>query len=85
MTVPNIFPFEEIPLLNPYQKVKKILQVQFRHHILPIKLVLLCCDKKYPVKLQPDIGYFVKPISLDLKTFKNKEVELSGVYEYTRR
>lgn len=83
--MPKIIPFEEISMLNPYEKVKKILQVQFHHHLLPTKLVLLCCEKKYMVKLQPDIGYFIKPISLDLKTFKDKEVDLSGVHEYTRR
>lgn len=82
---PKMLPLEEITLLHPGQKVKKILQVWFTHHLLPVKLTVLCNGQKYPVKLQPDIGYFLKPLSLDFNTFLEKEAELRGMFEYNRR
>ncbi|KAF3776616.1 AP3-complex subunit beta-A [Nymphaea thermarum] len=43
------------------------------------------CGKKHPAKLRPDVGYFIKPLILDLKTFVDKESQLPGMFEYTRR
>ncbi|XP_059666279.1 AP3-complex subunit beta-A [Cornus florida] len=83
--VPNLVPMEEITSLEAGQTIKRILQVRFHHHLLPLKLVLRCNDKKHPVKLRPDIGYFVKPLPMDMEVFVNKESQLPGMFEYTRR
>ena len=76
---------EEIASLEPGQTVKKIVYVCFHHHLLPLKLALYCNGKKLSVKLRPDIGYFVKPLPMDVEAFTNKESRLPGMFEYTRR
>ncbi|CAI9092387.1 OLC1v1027609C1 [Oldenlandia corymbosa var. corymbosa] len=81
----SLVPMEDISSLEPGQTTTKIIQVQFHHHLLPLKLVLWCNDKAYPVKLRPDIGYFVKPLALDVQAFSSKEAQLPGMFEYTRR
>uniref|UniRef100_A0A5B6ZNG9 AP-3 complex subunit beta n=1 Tax=Davidia involucrata TaxID=16924 RepID=A0A5B6ZNG9_DAVIN len=83
--VPTLVPMEEINSLEAGQTTKRILQVRFHHHLLPLKLVLWCDGKKHPVKLRPDIGYFVKPILMDIEMFTNKESQLPGMFEYIRR
>eukprot|EP00268_Persea_americana_P062344 TRINITY_DN7988_c0_g2_i1.p1 TRINITY_DN7988_c0_g2~~TRINITY_DN7988_c0_g2_i1.p1 ORF type:complete len:644 (+),score=120.06 TRINITY_DN7988_c0_g2_i1:1696-3627(+) len=83
--VPTLIPVEEIASLEPGQTAKQILQVRFHHHLLPLKLAVFCHGKKYPVKLRPDIGYFIKPLSLVLDVFMDKELQLRGMFEYTRR
>ncbi|WOH12388.1 hypothetical protein DCAR_0831891 [Daucus carota subsp. sativus] len=80
-----IVPVEEIPCLEPGQSSKKIMEVHFHHHLLPIKLVLRCSGLKLPVKLWPDIGYFVKPLPMDDEEFFRKESQLRGMFEYNRR
>lgn len=76
---------EEIGSLNPGQTVDTILQVRFEHHLLPLKLVLWCNGRKQAVKLRPDIGYFVKPLPMDIEAFFKKESELPGMFEYIKR
>ncbi|KAI3517364.1 hypothetical protein L1887_16578 [Cichorium endivia] len=76
---------EEISTLEPGQTITSVIHVRFNHHLLPLKLVLLCNDKKHPVKLRPDIGYFVKPLPMDINVFSHKESQLPGMFEYTRR
>lgn len=83
--MPTLVPMEEISLLEPGETAKRVLQVHFHHHLLPLKLLLWCNGKKHPVKLRPDIGYFIKPLSMDVEAFLNKESELPGMFEYTRR
>ncbi|XVE69200.1 hypothetical protein DITRI_Ditri09bG0132500 [Diplodiscus trichospermus] len=82
--VPTLVPMEEIASLEPGQTAKRILQVRFHHHLLPLKLALFCDGKKLPVKLRPDIGYFVKPLPMDVEVFLDKESHLPGMFEYTR-
>jgi AP-3 complex subunit beta len=82
---PALVSMEEIPSLEPGQKAKRTLLVRFHHHILPLKLALFCNDKKFPVKLRPDIGYFVKPLPINIEAFKDKESHLPGMFEYVRR
>ncbi|XP_042485075.1 AP3-complex subunit beta-A [Macadamia integrifolia] len=82
--VPTVIPMEEITCLQPGQMEKKILQVRFHHHLLPLKLVIWCSGKKHPVKLRPDIGYFVKPLPMDIEAFICEESKLRGMFEYTR-
>ncbi|KAL6969374.1 hypothetical protein U1Q18_029087 [Sarracenia purpurea var. burkii] len=82
--VPTLVPMEDINSLDAGQTTKRILHVRFHHHLLPLKLVLWCNDKKHPVKLRPDIGYFVKPLPMNIELFMSKESQLSGMFEYTR-
>ncbi|GAB4831805.1 hypothetical protein Ancab_005820 [Ancistrocladus abbreviatus] len=83
--VPTLVPMEEIDVLERGQMTKRVIEVHFHHHLLPIKLVLWCNGKKYPVKLRPDIGYFVKPLLMDIEAFRNKQAQLPGMFEYVRR
>ncbi|KAL0413991.1 UNVERIFIED_CONTAM: AP3-complex subunit beta-A [Sesamum radiatum] len=76
---------EEISSLAPGQTTNKILHVRFEHHLLPLKLVLWCNGRKLPVKLRPDIGYFIKPLPMDIEAFSKKESQLPGMFEYIRR
>ncbi|KAJ0101891.1 hypothetical protein Patl1_06408 [Pistacia atlantica] len=82
--VPTLVPMEKITSLEPGQIANRILQVRFHHHLLPLKLTLSCNGKKLPVKLWPDIGYFIKPLPMDMETFIDKESRLPGMFEYTR-
>ncbi|KAM0043201.1 putative clathrin/coatomer adaptor, adaptin-like, armadillo-like helical, AP complex subunit beta [Helianthus debilis subsp. tardiflorus] len=82
---PAFVPMEEITVLEPGQPVKRVIHVHFPHHLLPLNLILWCSDKKHPVKLRPDIGYFIKPLMMDLDVFSQKESQLPGMFEYTRR
>ena len=83
--VPVLVPMEEITSLGPGQTTKRMLHVHFHHHLLPLKLVLYCNSKKLPVKLRPDIGYFVKPLPMNIEAFTDKESRLPGMFEYMRR
>jgi AP-3 complex subunit beta len=76
---------EEITYLEPGQTAKRIIQVHFHHHLLPLKLALFCNGNNLPVKLRPDIGYFVKPLPMDIEAFTDKESRLPGMFEYVRR
>ncbi|XP_050210793.1 AP3-complex subunit beta-A isoform X1 [Mercurialis annua] len=82
--VPILVSMEEITSLEPGQTIKRILHVRFHHHLLPFKLVLYCNDKKVPVKLRPDIGYFVKPCPMNIEAFTDTESRLPGMFEYIR-
>lgn len=82
--LPNLVSMEEIPSLEPGQTEKRTLQVHFHHHLLPRKLALFCNGKKFPVKLRPDIGYFVKPLPISIEDFRDKESHLRGMFEYVR-
>ncbi|XP_006646740.2 AP3-complex subunit beta-A [Oryza brachyantha] len=84
-SVPTIVLDKEIQLLAPQQAAKMILQVHFHHHLLPLKLYVLCNGKRHPAKLHPDIAYFVRPLPMDLNAFLCKENQLRGMYEYARR
>ncbi|KAK2999987.1 hypothetical protein RJ639_024452 [Escallonia herrerae] len=83
--VPTLVPMEEVTNLKSGQSTKRILHVRFDHHLLPLKLVLWCNGKKHPLKLRPDIGYFVRPLPMDIAQFSYKESQLRGMFEYTRR
>ncbi|KAL4376868.1 hypothetical protein GQ457_02G022820 [Hibiscus cannabinus] len=83
--VPTLVPMEKISSLEPGQTTRMILQVHFHHHLLPLKLALFHDGEKLPVKLWPDIGYFVKPLPMDVQAFADKESRLPGMFEYTRR
>ncbi|MBA0624505.1 hypothetical protein Godav_009854 [Gossypium davidsonii] len=83
--VPTLVPMESIVSLEPGQTTRRILQVRFHHHLLPLKLALYCDGKKLPIKLRPDIGYFVKPLPMDVEVFIDKESRLPGMFEYARR
>ncbi|XP_011091514.1 AP3-complex subunit beta-A isoform X2 [Sesamum indicum] len=76
---------EEISSLAPGQTTNRILHIRFEHHLLPLKLVLWCDGRKQPVKLRPDIGYFIKPLPMDIEAFSKKESQLPGMFEYIRR
>uniref|UniRef100_A0ACD5XIZ8 Uncharacterized protein n=1 Tax=Avena sativa TaxID=4498 RepID=A0ACD5XIZ8_AVESA len=84
-SIPTLVPMEEIRSLAPQQTVKMVLQVHFHHHLLPMKLSVLCNGKKHPAKLHPDIAYFVRPLPMDLNAFLCKENQLRGMFEYARR
>ncbi|KAD2805121.1 hypothetical protein E3N88_38498 [Mikania micrantha] len=81
---PDFVPMEEITMLEPGQTITRVIHVHFHHHLLPLKLALWCNDKKHPVKLRPDIGYFIKPLKMNLEAFLQKESQLPGMFEYTR-
>jgi AP-3 complex subunit beta len=83
--IPTLISMEEITNLDPGEITKRTLQVQFRHHLVPLKLVLWCSRKKYPVRMRPDIGYFLKPLQMNIQEFSAKESQLPGMFEYTRR
>lgn len=81
----TIIPIEEIVALDPGQTMKRILQVQFHHHLLPLKVAVFCNGRRHMVKLWPDIGYFVRPFSMNGNAFVEKESELKGMFECTKR
>lgn len=81
---PVLVSMEAISSLEPSQKAKRTLLVRFHHHLLPLKLALFCNDNKFPVKLRPDIGYFVKPLPINIEAFIEKESHLPGMFEYVR-
>ncbi|KAK8466922.1 hypothetical protein PHAVU_008G232400 [Phaseolus vulgaris] len=81
---PALVSMEEIPSLEPGQTANRMLLVRFHHHLLPLKLALFCNDKKFTVKLKPDIGYFVKPLAIGIEDFRDKESHLPGMFEYVR-
>lgn len=83
--VPAILPVEELASLDPGQRVKKVIQVHFHHHLLPLKLSVFCNGKNFLTKLWPDIGYFMRPLLMDMKVFNAKEHELPGMFEYSKR
>ncbi|KAK5835473.1 hypothetical protein PVK06_011162 [Gossypium arboreum] len=82
--VPTLVPMEEIASLEPGQTTRRIIQVYFHHHLLPLKLALFYDGEKLPVKLRPNIGYFVKPLLMDVEAFTDKESRLPGMFEYSR-
>nr|XP_029150227.1 AP3-complex subunit beta-A isoform X2 [Arachis hypogaea] len=81
---PAMVSMEDIPSLEPGQTENRTLLVRFHHHLLPLKLALFCNDTKFPVKLKPDIGYFVKPLPISIEAFRDKESHLPGMFEYIR-
>ncbi|TYG73116.1 hypothetical protein ES288_D04G074600v1 [Gossypium darwinii] len=82
--VPTVVPMEEIASLEPGQTTRRIIQVYFHHHLLPLKLALFYDGEKLPVKLRPNIGYFLKPLQMDVEAFTDKESRLPGMFEYSR-
>ncbi|KAJ1386814.1 AP3-complex subunit beta-A [Sesbania bispinosa] len=76
---------EDIPSLEPGQTAKRTLLAHFHHHLLPLKLALFCNARKFPVKFRPDIGYFVKPLSIGIEAFRVKESRLLGMFDHVRR
>lgn len=81
----NLASVEEITSLESGQTMTRVIQVRFHHHLLPLKLTLYCNGKRHPVKLRPDIGYFVRALPLDVDAFTIKESHLRGMFECTRR
>ncbi|XP_024029469.1 AP3-complex subunit beta-A isoform X1 [Morus notabilis] len=82
--LPTLVSEEEITSLEPDQTTTKIFQVRLHHHLLPLKLILHCNGKRHPVKLWPEIGYFIKAVPLDLDAFTSNESHLKGMFECTR-
>ncbi|KAA3464268.1 AP3-complex subunit beta-A [Gossypium australe] len=82
--VPTLVPMEEIASLEPGQTTRRIIQVYFHHHLLPLKLALFYDGEKLPVELRPNIGYFVKPLQMGVEAFTDKESRLPGMFEYSR-
>ncbi|KAM6580684.1 hypothetical protein CsatA_004458 [Cannabis sativa] len=82
--VPTLASMEEITSLEPDQIMQRIIHVHFHHHLLPLKLALYCNGIRHPVKLWPDIGYFIKAVPMDVDAFINEESHLKGMFEYTR-
>ncbi|CAL1387348.1 unnamed protein product [Linum trigynum] len=82
--VPALVPMQEITSLEPGQATAETIHVRFHHHLLPLKLVIYFNGKSFPVKLRPDIGYFVKPLPMDVEVFRDKESHLPGMFECTR-
>ena len=76
---------EEVASLDPGQTIKKVLQVRFPHHLLPIKLAIFCNAKKHATKLWPEIGYFMRPLSVNLESFADVESQLRGMFKYSKR
>ncbi|KAG6535754.1 hypothetical protein ZIOFF_000781 [Zingiber officinale] len=83
--VPPVLSTEEIASLDPGQRVKKLIEIRFPHHLLPLKLVVTCNGKKFSTKLWPDIGYFLKPLSMNTSAFIDHERQLPGMFEYSKR
>lgn len=83
--VPTLIPMEEISCLEPRQSAKRVIQVRFHHHLLPMRLTLHYNGKEVPVKLRPDLGYLVKPFSMSIEEFLATESRLPGMFEYSRR
>ncbi|KZV55456.1 hypothetical protein F511_32003 [Dorcoceras hygrometricum] len=83
--VPSLLPMEEIASLEPGQTTNRALHVCFRHHLVPLKLVLWCNGEKRQVKLRPNIGNFIKPLPMDTETFSKKELQLRGMLEYIKK
>ncbi|EOA23428.1 hypothetical protein CARUB_v10016611mg [Capsella rubella] len=83
--VPTLVPVEEISCLEARQSVKRLIQVRFHHHLLPMRLSLHYNGKKVPVKLRPDLGYLVKPFSMSIEEYLATESRLPGMFEYSRR
>lgn len=83
--VPTLVSKDEITSLEPDQTTTRILQVRFHHHLLPLKLALFCNGKRHPVRLWPDIGFFIKAVPLELDAFISNESHLKGMFECTRR
>ncbi|KAJ8760360.1 hypothetical protein K2173_012610 [Erythroxylum novogranatense] len=82
--VSMLAPMEEITSLEPGETTYRPIHVCFHHHLLPLKLALYYNGKKYPVKLKPDIGYFVKPLPMGVEAFMDNEARLRGMFEYVR-
>lgn len=76
---------DEISSLDPGETVKRVLQVCFQHHLLPLKLAVLCNNKKHSIKLWPDIGYFMRPLTMNMEAFLHKESQLPGMFECMKR
>ncbi|KAK9170477.1 hypothetical protein Syun_002617 [Stephania yunnanensis] len=81
---PIVIPTEEIASLLPGETMRRVIEVRFHHHLLPVKLAICCNGKKLPVKLRPDIGYFVKPLNVDIDAFVSQESKLRGMFECVR-
>ncbi|KAK9122714.1 hypothetical protein Sjap_012316 [Stephania japonica] len=81
---PIVIPMEDIACLLPGETMRRIIQIRFHHHLLPVKLAICCNEKKLPVKLRPDIGYFVKPLNIDIDAFVSQESKLRGMFECVR-
>ncbi|XP_072997722.1 AP3-complex subunit beta-A isoform X1 [Typha latifolia] len=81
----KVLPVEEIASLHPQQTIKKLLQVHFGHHVVPLKLAVFCNGKRHSTKLWPEIGYFLCPWSIDMKAFLDMERQLPGMFEYAKR
>ncbi|RZC78779.1 hypothetical protein C5167_002995 [Papaver somniferum] len=83
--VPTLVAGDDIVSIQPGQTMKRIFQVHFHHHLLPLSLAICCSGKRLPVKLRPDIGYFVKPLQMNIEAFHLKESQLPGMFEYSRK
>eukprot|EP01018_Ginkgo_biloba_P021382 Gb_19472 [translate_table: standard] len=82
---PTVIPMQEIPCLEPGQATEADLHVCFHHQLVPIKLGVFCNRKCYSVRLMPEIGALLRPLSMSAVAFTSKESQISGMLENSRR
>lgn len=82
---PKVIPMQEIPCLGPGQTIEAELYVSFHHQLVPLKLGVYCNKRCYSVRLRPEIGALLRPISMNSAAFTSKESQMSGMLENSRR
>ncbi|GLJ04692.1 hypothetical protein SUGI_0001410 [Cryptomeria japonica] len=81
---PTVIPTQEIPFLEAGETTQRDLHVCF-HQLTPLKLGIHFNNKCYSVRLMPEIGALLRPLSMNLIEFTAKESQISGMLEYSRR
>lgn len=82
---PRVIPMQEIPCLGPGQTTEAELYVAFHHQLVPLKLGVYCNKRCYSVRLRPEIGALLRPLSMSSAAFTSKESQMSGMLENSRR
>lgn len=82
---PRVIPMQEIPCLGPGQTIEAELYVSFHHQLVPLKLGVYCNNRCYSVRLRPEIGALLRPLSMNVAAFTSKESQMSGMLENSRR
>ncbi|KAH9327723.1 hypothetical protein KI387_007901, partial [Taxus chinensis] len=81
---PTFIPIQEIPYLGPGETTERDLHFCFRQQ-MPLKLRIHCNNKCYSVRLMPQLGALLRPLSMSSIAFTSKESQISGMLEYSRR
>jgi len=82
---PKVIPMQEIPCLGPGQTIEAELYVSFHHQLVPLKLGVYCDKRCYSVRLRPEIGALLRPLSMIVAAFTSKESQMSGMLDNSRR